>query len=396
MKSLSKYIAIVFLLSLVACSDNSKETDSGNHDGTLTEEEHHKGAVHLSPEQVELLGIKIDTLPRRNMTSYVKANGELRVPPQNEATVTAIVGANVVSIKVIEGEIVKKGQVLAYLAHPSLIQLQSDYLNAFHQMNYLEKEYSRQKRLYDEKVGSGKSFQETEQEYFANQARVKSLEIQLSQLHINAKKVAEGELVRQIPVLSPIPGSITLVDIKTGQFVQPQTSMFEIINTDHVHADLMVYEKDVHKVKVGQKVRFTTSMVEQELHAEIFSVGKKFEEDPKAVHIHADIVEKPELLIQGMYIKGEILTSEELTTALPEDAITRVGDAFTAFTAVREVNNGKEEWMFTPVEVLVGETHDGWIGIKPLKTLPNNTLFALGSAYYLIAEMKKGEAGHHH
>ena len=42
-----------------------------------------------------------------------------------------------------------------------------------------------------------------------------------------------------------------------GAVREPQTELFEVINNHHIHADLMVFEKDVHKVKEGQKVIFT-------------------------------------------------------------------------------------------------------------------------------------------
>ena len=102
-----------------------------------------------------------------------------------------------------------------------------------------------------------------------------------------------------------------LVEVKTGQYVQPQTEMFEIVNIDHIHADLMVFEKDMHKVKRRQKIRFTIeSLADQELEAKIYSVGKAFEQDPKAIHIHAEIENKKGLLIPGMYIRGRIMIND--------------------------------------------------------------------------------------
>jgi cobalt-zinc-cadmium efflux system membrane fusion protein len=111
--------------------------------------------------------MRVDTLKLRNMGEYVEANGELEVPPQNEATVTAIIGANVQSIKVIEGDKIKKGQVLAYLSHPDIIDVQTEYSSNWNQLQFLTSDYERQKKLYDENVGSGKEFQRIKSEYLA-------------------------------------------------------------------------------------------------------------------------------------------------------------------------------------------------------------------------------------
>ena len=157
-------------LFIMACNRSEQHDGDHNHGSGETSEHHesgdeHEDEVHLSEQQFQALNMKVDTLPLRNVGAYVEANGQLEVPPQNEAAITAIIGANVTRIEVIEGDKVKKGQVLAFLSHPDLIRLQTDYINNWNQFHYLEKEYHRQQRLYDEKVGSGKELQKTLADY---------------------------------------------------------------------------------------------------------------------------------------------------------------------------------------------------------------------------------------
>jgi cobalt-zinc-cadmium efflux system membrane fusion protein len=394
---------LAFATLLTGCSGEGSEGHSeGDAHGHEEEAPHggHEGEgerVHLSAEQFEALDMEIDILPVKNLSSVVQTNGQLEVPPQNEATVTAIIGANISSIKVIEGEEVKKGQVLAYLSHPNLTRLQGDYLEAYNNMQFLEQDYQRQKRLYEEEVGSGKAFQQTQADYRSTRGMVKSYESQLRQFGMNPVRIQEENFYDQVPVVSPIDGSIVKVEVRTGQYVQPEKNLFEIVNTDHIHADLMVFEKDVYKVEEGQRVRFMVETLPgKELFAEIYSVGKKFEQDPKAVHVHAEIENKTGRLIPGMYIKGEILTGSSESYALPEGAITREGDKYLAFLAEKEMEGEEENWMFTPVEIRTGTSNNGWVAVKFLKETPGGALFAMNNAYYLIAEMKKSEAGHSH
>ena len=380
------------MILMVACG---KPTVSEHNDHE--EEEGHGDKVHLTEQQFQSLEMKVDTIPLRNLSSYVEANGELEVPPQNEATVTAILGANVTLIKVIEGDKVQKGQVLAYISHPNLIQLQTDYVNAWNQFQYLEKEYQRQRKLYEENVGSGKDFQKVEAEYKSMNGTVKGLEAQLRLVGLNTAKIQTGIIYEQVPVISPIEGFIRLVEVKTGQYVQPQTEMFEVVNIDHIHADLMVFEKDMNKVKKGQKVKFKVeSSPDKELEAEIYSVGKAFEKDPKAIHLHAEIENKEGLLIPGMYVRGRILVDSVIGYALPREGVVREGEKFYIFTAEQEEKEGEIEWEFEPIEVVVGDEDDGWVEVKPLEPLNKNTIVALNNAYYILAEMKKGEAEHEH
>ncbi|SMD31810.1 membrane fusion protein, cobalt-zinc-cadmium efflux system [Reichenbachiella faecimaris] len=388
----SKILFLPVVILMVACG---KPTVTENNDHE--EKEGHGDKVHFSVQQFQSLEMKVDTIPRKNLSSYVEANGELEVPPQNEATVTAIIGANVSLIKVIEGDKVRKGQVLAYISHPNLIQLQTDYVNAWNQFHYLEKEYQRQKKLYEEKVGSGKEFQKIQAEFKSMDGTVKGLEAQLRLFGLNTGKIQTGKIYEQVPVKSPIEGFIRLVEVKTGQYVQPQTEMFEVVNIDHIHADLMVFEKDMSKVKKGQKVKFKVeSSPDKELEAEIYSVGKAFEQDPKAIHLHAEIENKEGLLIPGMYVRGRILVDEVKAYALPRQGVAQEGEKFYIFSATKEDEGGEIEWEFEPIEVVLGTEDDGWVEIKPLETLNKNSIVAWNNAYYLLAEMKKGEAEHEH
>ena len=133
------------------------------------------------------------------------------------------------------------------------------------------------KRLYDAGVGSGANFQKAEAEYNASKAMVNGLAAQLKILNVNTTSVRNGTIAQQIALRSPIEGFVQKVEVKTGQYVEPQTELFEVVNTHHVHADLMVFEKDVYKVKRGQKVSFTIQSVpDEELTAEIYSVSKNF------------------------------------------------------------------------------------------------------------------------
>ena len=381
-------MAGVLILALSSCNQKppanaEQEESEESSEGGLT-------AVVLTAQQFTALGMKADTLSKRNFSSVVVANGELEVLPQNEASVTAIIGANITSIEVFEGKKVNRGQVLAYLSHPDLLNLQTRYLNAWNQLQYAEKEYQRQKRLYEEQVGSGKDFQKTQSDFLSLTGEVKNLEAQLKLLKLDTEKIKQGNIVEQVPVISPINGFIEKVNVKTGQFAEPQMQLFEVINNDHIHADLMVFEKDIYKVKEGQNVTFSIeSLPGAILSAKIFAVGKSFEQNPKAVHVHAEIENKKGLLISGMYITGRIATGEDYAFALPEGAIVNTDGKQVIFISEQD----KDSWKFEPVEIVTGQQEDGFVEIKLLSPLKKGALVAMNNAYYLLSEMKKSETG---
>lgn len=422
-----KYIGIILAATLMVACGNNKAEEGQNHEEEgqheshegHSEEEHggkqghegHKeeggheghtekggmGEVHLSDLKYESLGMKVDTLPTRVLTGAVEANGRLEVPPQHEATVTAILGANVTDIKVIEGDKVRKGQVLAYISHPNLSKLQSKYINAYNRLQFLEQEKNRQKRLYEKEVGSGKAYQMAIADYESMKGEANSYKAQLKQLSINLSRIKEGDIYEKVPVVSPINGYIEKVLVQIGQYVDPQTEMFKIVNTEHIHADLMVFEKDAYKVKEGQNISFTVqSAPGKMLEAEIYSVGKKFEQNPKAVHVHAEIKKKADYLIPGMYINGKIHTESKAVRALPEEAIIEEAGKLYIFLAEQHNKDGKTEWAFRPVEIRTGMKEEGMVEIQLLEPLPEGAKVAWNGAYYLISEMKKSQTSHSH
>ena len=400
-KYINNLLAILFLFGLVACENQEQHSDEHGHDhdakkeahGATEEEENHEGIVHFSVAQFEALNMKVDTIPQRSIAAYVETNGQLEVPPQNEASVTAIIGANVSSIKVIEGDKVEKGQVLAYISHPELIQLQSKYSSSWNELVYLEQDFNRQQKLYDEKIGSGKELQRVKSNFQSKKSMVNGLAAQLKLLGISTSTVESGTMIEQVAVRSPIEGFVRLVEVKTGQYVTPQTELFEIVNLEHIHADFMVFEKDISKVRKGQKIKFKVESVDNELEASVYSVGKNFEQNPKAIHIHAEIEDKKGFLLPGMYARGRILMADSIGKALPEGAVIRDNGKDYIFSAKKE--NG-DEWEFTPIEVMARNTSNGWTEIKLLQPLPVNIKVAWNNAYYILAEMQKGETEHSH
>jgi len=395
MKKYNYITILVLTVSFTACKNdkNTSKENVGHIEVAATTQQNHGEDVMLTSEQYTTLQMETNELTERTMSGFVEANGQLEVPPQNEAAITATIGSNIVSINVIEGDKVGKGQVVAYLSHPDIVQLQTDYLNAYSNGLFLKKDFDRQKKLYDAGVGSGVNFQKSESEYNVSMGLVNGLAAQLKILNINTASVRNGTIFQSIPLLSPIEGFVQKVNVKTGQYVNPQTELFEVVDTHHIHADLMVFEKDVHLVKEGQIVTFKVQSVPgEELVASIVSVGKTFEENPKAVHIHAEIQNKKDNLIPGMYIQGKIEIDARKSKVLPEGALVKEGGKFFVFTVEKENN----DWSFKPVEVLKGNTVDQWVAVNFLNAIDTTTKFAYNNAYYLMAEMKKGEAEHSH
>ena len=328
------------------------------------------------------------------MEGFIEVNGKIEVPPQNEAVITTSLGANILSIQIIEGQEVKKGQILAYITHPDIISIQTEYLEAYNKLSFLEQDYARQEKLYRASVGSGRDFQKAKSEYLTSEVKVKGYESQLILLGLKPRAIVADGISSAAPLKSTIKGFVEKVYVKTGQYVQPQTALFEIVNTEHIHADLMVFEKDISKVKNGQKVKFSIkSSGREELEGEIFSLGKSIEQGPKAMHIHAEIDGHFDNLIVGMYVKARILIDENKEQALPEEAFFKDGKDLFVFKVMGKNN---ETVAFSLLEVIEKKRSMGYVSFIFKEKQTAGSEFAKGGAYYLMSELKKSEAEHSH
>ncbi len=388
---ISQLFIFSFAIFLVSCNNSAtNETEEHEH-----EHEGEANEVLLTLKQQQAIGLKTGTFQMRNLTSVIKTNGQLEVDPGNKAEVTAIMGGNVKSINVFVGDKVKKGQILAILEHPTYITLQEDFSVASNLLEFLKQEYQRQKELYENNVGATKNYQKARAEYNVAKAKYNGLKSKLKMLNISPASAEAGSITGSINILSPIDGDVSDVNIKLGTYVATGKKMFEITNNRVLHADFMIYEKDVHLVKKGQTIHFTVANnAGKEYTSGVFAIEKRFDPVSKAVHIHSKINEDTEGLIQGMYISGHLHTDKKYTRTLPNDAIVTEGTK--SFIFIVEHSNNPEKTAFKPVEVIPGIKDAGYTEIKFLDTLPYNTVVALNSAYYLLSDMQKSETGDDH
>lgn len=397
------FLAFLAIVTLMSCNSNKKEN---NEHGEHEEHEGPKGVVMLNGLQREALNLKLGNFQMRNLTTLVKTNGQIEVPPAASADVTPVIGGNVKEIKVFHGDKVNKGQVLAILEHPDYITLQEEFAETANKLEFLEQEYARQKELFENNVGAGKDFQQVKSEYNTAKARYEGLKSRLQLLNLSPEKVKEGSISNTISILSPISGFVNDVNIKIGTYVDAKDRLFSLTDNREIHADFMVYENDVHLLKNGQKVDFTVSnRPGEELSANIFAIGKEFEPNTRAVHIHARLDKNPGNLIPGMYVSGHIHTDENYTRTLPNDAVVTEGTKSYIFildeSVEAEEHEGHEHedeegghvMAFRMVEVITGMQESGYTEIKLLNPLPDDTQIVMNAAYYLLADMKKDEAG---
>lgn len=424
---------IVLLVGYIIYSKvtHTHETNDG-HDHTNAvgskESEHTEGnikEVELNEAQFKNANIELGGFSMKNLSEVINANGYTKLPPQNQADVTAIVGGTIQSIKAIEGQYVKKGQTLATLQSLSYNNMRLEKAKLVEQLEasqtnkgYLDLEYARQKELSDENVNAKKTFQKVASDLEFENKKIANLQNQIAIIEQNLE--AGGSV--QSPILNitaPISGYISEVYIKIGTNAEAGKPLFSIVDNSKMHVDLLVYEKDLYKVKTGQNVRFIlTNQNNSEIKGKIFSIGKAFENDTKSVAVHADIVNDKQTLISGMYVNALIDVGANNVQALPLDAIVKADGREFIFILEEGEHAEKEEKghdekegndtddkheadegkmsHFQRVEVKTGNAQLGFIQTTLLQNVEKEAKIVLKGAYYLQSHLLKSEGGGGH
>jgi membrane fusion protein, heavy metal efflux system len=235
--------------------------------------------------------------------------------------------------------------VIAMMEDQALVQLQQDYLMAVARLEYLGKEYERQKLLNENKVNADKIFQQAEADYSSQKVLVRGYAEKLRLINVNPDKLNENSISRSVPMYSPINGFVSKVNVNIGKYVNPSDVLFELINPDDMHAALTVFEKDIAKVKPKQKV--FVSFVDEpdvEYECEVLLVTKNVDDNRSAL-VHCHFEKQPSRLLPGMFLNARIKVSNLETLAVPEEAVVRHGSG--QYVLATE---GKNSFRLLPVE----------------------------------------------
>jgi len=373
MKSIIYLSAIVLTLS--ACG--GKKPAAETTDNTVN-----PNIVTLTAAQLENAAITTGKIGQKEISSTLKLNGKIDVPPQNMVSISVPLGGYLKSTKLLPGMHVNKGEAIAVIEDQQYIQLQQDYLTAKARIGYLENEYIRQKDLNQSKASSDKVFQQAEAEYRSQQVLISSLSEKLQLIGINARNISAAKISRSVNIYSPISGFVSKVNVNIGKYVSPTEVLFELVNPTDIHLALKVYEKDLDKLYIGQKlVAYTNNEPEKKHEAEILLIGRDLSADRNAdVHCHFENYDKT--LVPGTYMNADIQVKNTRAYAITSEAIVQ----FEGKQYIYKVIGNRQ---FEMIPVNIGESENGFTEIlSPTTDVTSNAVVVTKGAYSLLMMMK--------
>lgn len=376
---MKKYITItIAYVMLTACGSKQANTETTTETLIAT-------TVEFTEAQLKNSEIKTGKIEQRNISSLLKVNGKIEVPPQNMVSVSVPMGGYLKSTKLLEGMHVSVGEVIATMEDQQYIQLQQDYLTAKAHLSSTEKEFNRQKELNQSKASSDKVFESAQADYISQKVLVKSLSEKLKLIGINPDNLNENNISRSINIYSPINGFVSQVKMNIGKYAAPTDILFELVNPSDIHLALTVFEKDLDKLSIGQKIfAYNNTNPSKKYVCEILLIGKDISPE-RAVTVHCHFEQYDKSLIPGMYMNAEVEVSTNNAFVIPNDGLVR-------FEGKQYVYIEVDKRKFEMQEVTTQNNENGFTQIVFAdNTGIENKTFILKGAYTLLMKMKNTE-----
>ncbi len=369
-------ITLIGVFFLYSCGNKKTEIDP---EATPAIE----NTTTLTDAQIKNAGIETGKIEQKEISSLLKLNGKIDVPPQNLVSISVPMGGYLKYTKLLEGMYVIKGQVLCIVEDQQYIQLQEDYLLAKAKIGYAKSEYDRQKELNRSKASSDKVYQQAQAEYNSLLVMVQSYGEKLKFAGINPSNVSTKNISKSINIYSPISGYVSKVNVNTGKYVNPSDILFEIVNPSDIHLALTVLEKDINKMAIGQSViAYNNTNPEKKYPCKIILIGKDFSEN-RSTEMHCHFTSYDKSLLPGMYMNAEIELKSQQSNALPSEAIVNYENKNYIFIA-------KENKQFEMKEITTGTSANEYVEIVSNEDLKGVNIVIKGS-YSLLMKMKNLE-----
>ena len=325
---------------------------------------------------MDLENVIFTKISKQLITDVVECTGKIDVPPNQRAAIYAPIGAVIRGIRVLPGDDVKKGQILFTMVHQDLVKIQQEYLQAKNDYQLLQVNLERKQKLFAAESISERELRTAQHDYNIGEASYESLKAQLSIIGISARKLAANGISAAVNFPAPISGHISDVLAVSGSYVDVNSLILTIVDTDHKHVELEVYAEKINLIKPGQKVGFRTPGSNIEYRAEILLVGKEVHDDTRTVSVHAHLEdEAANELIIGSYLYAGIMINSDSVYSLPKTAIVMIEDKNYVLV--------KSGISLNRVEVTLGNSFKEFVEIKNFTELLDKEIVG-DEAYYLL------------
>lgn len=343
-------------------------------------------AVAFTDAQIQSAGITLAQAGPARIRQLLRLPGEIRYNEDRTAHVVPRVSGVVEAVHADLGQQVKKGQLLAVIASPTVSDQRSEFLSAQRRLALAQSTYEREKKLWEQKITA-------EQDYLVARQGLQEAEIAVANTRqkLTALGAAfpgnQGGALNRYELRAPFDGMVMEKHIALGEVVKEDAQVFTISDLSTVWAEISVSARDLPQVRVGEKAKVIASAFEASADGTITYVGSLIGEQTRTARGRVVLPNPQGAWRPGLFASIEIVAGEaQVPLAVASEAVqtiennpvvfVRTAGGFTA----RRVKPGRSDGQVTEISegLQVGER------------------YASAGSFTLKAQAGKGSAEHAH
>ncbi|MCL1473676.1 efflux RND transporter periplasmic adaptor subunit [Argonema antarcticum] len=313
------------ILSLILLTAPTAVLAHGGHGDEFqggSEATESSGSIQVDAETAKRLLIQVEPAKSQQLAIGIKTTGQIETLPSQKVEVTAPIPGKVVELLVEPGTSVKAGQPVAVVSAPELVELRAQ--------SSLEVAKSR--------IGLSNTTYQTRLQQLGTKANDKGL----------------------VTVTAPISGKVADREVTLGQsFQDAGGKLMTIVNDSRVFATANIYEKDLNKVQIGQRVRVKiASLGDRNFEGKITRIGSLVNGETRVVPVQAELNNPDGELKPGLFAELEVITDRTANAilAIPSSAVVDANGKKVVY-----VQNGNA---FQAVDVTLGQTSGDLVEVK--------------------------------
>ena len=297
-----KKLLLITLLSIILFSCGNKE-ENANIDSLITS----KNLVSIKAKRIEL---------QAQLTKLDDAIATLDIKKEEEALVSIVTVKDTVfshyleiqgnvntkenliiypqfsgilnTVNVVAGQKVSKGQLLGTIDDGGLSQQLAQMEN---QLAFAKTTFERQKRLWDQKIGSEIQYLQAQTSMISQQKAVSQMKAQLAKTKI----------------IAPFSGVIDELIAERGQVVGPGQGLMRIVNLNNMFVSTAIPESYIGKLKVGNPVAVDLASLGKTYTGKIRQVANYVNPNNRSFVIEVSVPNTDNLLRPNQVAKLKII-----------------------------------------------------------------------------------------
>ncbi len=317
-------------------------------------------AVHLTPERVQLIGVRFARVEKRPLGGALDLVGFVAPDEARLKRVQLRVAGWVQQLMVNRtGEAVQAGQPLLSIYSPELYQSEREYLI---------------------ELGASDSMPGMSHDAGAVRAATERLRLLGVPDDEIARLAREGTAATRLTLRSPVSGTVLERGVAEGQYVSADTPLLTLADLSRVWVLADLYEMDISRVRVGDRARFTSDALrERPYQGTVDFVYPTISSETRTLKLRIALDNRDGALRPGMYGRAQVTSPGAPTLAIPEEAVVNAGEHDYVFLA-------RAGGHFEPRMIQVGLREVDWVQV--LKGLAEGDTVVASASFLIDSESR--------